>query len=123
MCIVIGTGIDFLVHHMSPRFSVPLWYFPHKIFWGTLWASVGYFLYRRYAKTWLELAVVVFFIPALVLQIMYFVKAHLAVDVVILFFILHFFMFLAPALVLFKKYKNLLLPARYARDSFPNQSI
>ena len=106
--IFLGTIIDYIVHHSSPRFSVPFIYFPHKIFYGTLWSVIAFFIARKFTKNWLELAFICSFAPALILQTIYFIKMHLALDVVILFLILHFFMFLIPMAYLFKKYRNLI---------------
>jgi hypothetical protein len=105
--IMIGTIIDYFVHRSNVRFSVPSSYFPHKIFYGTIWAVVSLFIARKFTKKWLELAIISSFVPAVALQTIYFIKMHLALDVVLLFLVLHFFMFLAPMLILFKKYRNL----------------
>ncbi|HEY4715091.1 MAG TPA: hypothetical protein VIH31_01130 [Candidatus Paceibacterota bacterium] len=107
IAIFLGTVIDYIVHQTDPSFSVPFSYFPHKIFYGTLWAAVAFFVARLFTKKWLELAFICSFAPALILQTIYFIQMHLAPDVVLLFLILHFFMFLAPMIPLFKKYQNL----------------
>jgi len=107
VAIFLGTIIDYIVHQTDPRFSVAFWYFPHKIFYGTLWATVAFFVARKFTKKWLELAFICSFAPALILQTMYFTQMHLALNVVLLFLVLHFFMFLAPMIPLFKKYQNL----------------
>jgi len=107
VAIFLGTIIDYIVHQFDPSFSVPFSYFPHKIFYGTLWAVVAFFVVRRFTKKWLELAFISSFAPALILQTIYFIQMHLALDVVLLFLILHFFMFLAPMIPLFKKYQSL----------------
>jgi hypothetical protein len=108
IAIFLGTIIDYIVHHANARFSVPFSYFPHKIFYGTLWAAVAFFVFRKFVtKKWLELAFISSFAPALILQTIYFIRMHLALDVVILFLILHFLMFLPFMIILFKKYRNL----------------
>jgi len=107
LSIVIGTIIDFIVHQTNPSFSVPFSYFPHKIFYGALWAVVAFFIARKFTKKWLELAFISAFVSAVALQTIYFIQMHLALDVVLLFLALHFFMFLAPMIPLFKKYRNL----------------
>ena len=110
IAIFIGTVLDYFVHQMSSRFSVPSSYFTHKVFYGTLWASLSFFVGRRFiSKNWLDLAFISAFITAVLLQVVYYVQGHLATDVVILFVVLHFFMFLIPMIFLFKKYKNLLV--------------
>ena len=107
IAIFLGTVIDYIVHQTDPSFSVPFSYFPHKIFYGTLWAAVAFFVARLFTKKWLELAFISAFVPAVALQTIYFIQMHLALDVVLLFLVLHFFMFLAPMIFLFKKYRNL----------------
>ena len=108
LAIFVGTIIDYIIHGLSPRFSVPASYFQHKLFYGTLWAILAFFIARRFTKNWLDLSFIASFASAAVLQTIYFLRLHLAVDVVLLFLILHFFMFLAPMALLFWRYKNLI---------------
>ena len=110
LVICLGTIIDFAVHHLSPYFSVPAVYFPHKIFYGTIWATVGYLVFKKKIKTDFWLAFVISATPAVLLQTMYFIQGHQAIWVVFLFLVLHFFMFLLPAYFICKKYKHIFLP-------------
>ncbi|HEV8601383.1 MAG TPA: hypothetical protein VGQ87_02175 [Patescibacteria group bacterium] len=109
LIVFLGTIIDYLVHHLSVYFSVPQSYFPHKIFYGTLWGFVGYLVFKKYIKTYLQLAFVIAAVPAVLLQTMYFIQKHQLPWVVVLFLFLHFFMFLIPGLYICKKYKNIFL--------------
>lgn len=111
LIISLGTVIDYLVHQLDPRFSVPFVYFPHKIFYGTLWAFAGYLVFRKFIATHFALATVISATPAVTLQIMYYIQHHLLVWVVFFFLLLHFLMFLLPAYFIVKKYKDLFLNA------------
>ena len=104
LIIGLGTIIDYIVHHLDPRFSVPDAYFSHKIFYGTLWAFAGFLFFRKYLKTPLQRAIVISATPAALLQTMYLFQGHQLVWVVFLFLILHFFMFLLPAWYICRKF-------------------
>lgn len=106
--ICLGTVIDYFVHQTDPRFSVPFVYFPHKIFYGTLWAFVGYLVFKKYTSTHFGLATVISATPAVILQAMYFIQHHLLVWVAFLFLFLHFLMFIVPAYFICKKYQSVL---------------
>lgn len=109
LIICLGTVIDYVVHQTDPRFSVPSTYFPHKIFYGTLWAFVGYLVFKKYLRSPFQLAFIMSAVPAVLLQVMYFIQGHLLVWVTILFLFLHFFMFLLPGFYVCKKYKNIFM--------------
>lgn len=109
LIIFLGTIIDYAVHHISPLFSVPSTYFPHKIFYGTLWATVGYLLFRKHLRTPLQLALTMSAVPAVLLQTMYFIQRHQLPWVVLLFLFLHFLMFLLPGYFIAKKFKHVFI--------------
>ena len=94
---------------MSVYFSVPDSYFPHKIFYGTLWAFVGYLIFKKYIKTFFTLTFTLAVVPAVLLQTMYFIQGHQLPLVVLLFLFLHFLMFLLPGYFICKKYQNLFI--------------
>src|SRR5882724_13249881 len=94
--ICLGTIIDYVVHHLSPLFSVPATYFPHKIFYGTLWGAVGYAVFKKYLHTPFWVAFTISATPAIILQAMYIYQMHLLLWVSFLFMGLHFLMFLLP---------------------------
>ena len=108
LIICIGTAIDFMVHQMSPYFSVPNSYFPHKIFYGTLWAFIGYLIFRKKIKTSFWLAFTIAAVPATLLQTMYFIQGHQLPSVVLLFLFLHFLMFFLPGYYMCKKYHTII---------------
>ena len=107
--ICLGTIIDYIVHQMDPRFSVPDTYFSHKIFYGTLWAFMGYLVFRRRIHTYLQLAVTMAAVPAILLQTMYFIQGHQLQWVVFLFLALHFLMFLLPGFYICRRFKNIFI--------------
>lgn len=109
LIICLGTVIDYFTHQASPYFSVPPTYFPHKIFYGTLWALVGYVVFRKYLKTYLRIAFTIAAVPAVLLQVMYLIQMHLLPWVSYLFMFLHFIMFLLPSYYVCRKFKNIFL--------------
>ena len=109
LIICLGTIIDYVVHQMDPRFSVPPEYFPHKIFYGTLWALVGYVVLKKYLPTPFELAFAMSAVPAVMLQVMYFIQQHLLTWVTVLFLFLHFLMFLLPGFYICKRLKDVFI--------------
>lgn len=104
--ISLGTILDYLAHLLDPRFSVPDSYFPHKIFYGTLWGFVGYLVFKKFLTTPFRIAFAVSAVPAVLLQVMYYIQGHLLTWVVFLFLALHFLMFFFPMLYLAKKYRK-----------------
>lgn len=115
LIICLGTVIDYIVHQTSPYFSVPLDYFPHKIFYGTIWGFVGYLVFKKYLKTPFMVAFVISATPAVLLQTMYFIQKHQQLWVVLLFLFLHFFMFFVPGYFICKKYENLLIDEKVTK--------
>ncbi len=109
LIICLGTIIDYIVHQLDPRFSVPASYFPHKIFYGTLWAFVGYAVFKKYLRTPLQAALVISATPAVLLQTMYFIQGHQLVWVVFFFLALHFLMFLLPGFYITKKFSGVFI--------------
>ena len=111
LVICLGTVIDYLVHQMDPRFSVPSVYFPHKIFYGTLWAFAGYVVFKKYLTTHLRTAFTISAVPAVLLQVMYFVQNHQLPWVIFLFLFLHFLMFLLPGYYICGRFKDIFIKA------------
>ncbi len=109
LIISLGTVIDYFTHQLDPRFSVPDSYFPHKIFYGTLWAFVGYVAFRKFIKTPFQLALTISATPAVILQAMYIVQMHLLLWVSFLFMVLHCLMFLLPGFYICRKYRGVFL--------------
>ncbi len=95
---------------MSAYFSVPSSYFPHKIFYGVLWAFVGYLVFKRWIRSPFWLAFTLALTPSVLLQTMYFIQKHQLPWVVLLFLFLHFLMFLLPGYFICKKYRDIFLP-------------
>ena len=110
LVIVIGTFFDFFAHNASPRFSVPGEYFINKIIYGSLFGLIIFKILRNYLKVtspgrlalWMSLGV------AVILQTKYFLQGY-DLFFVGLFMILHFFIFLAPAYLLFVKNRSMLM--------------
>ncbi len=109
LIICLGTIIDYFVHQMDPRFSVPATYFPHKIFYGSLWAFVGYFVFKKYLTTPLLLAFTMAAVPAILLQTMYYIQKHQLGWVVLFFLLLHFLMFIIPGFFVCRRFKDIFI--------------
>jgi|GEM_PF-4002373 len=109
LVIFLGTVIDYIVHQMDPRFSVPDTYFSHKIFYGIFWAFMGYLVFRKRIHTYFQLAVTIAAVPAVLLQTMYFIQGHQLQWVVLLFLILHFLMFLLPGFYICRRFKDIFI--------------
>lgn len=105
--VVIGTVIDWLVHQSRAEFAVPFIYFPNKIIFGTFWGFIALRLMRYFTRNPHWLAVWVFFWVALILQTKYFLQGY-ELWFVFLFMLLHWLMFLAPALVIFPKNERII---------------
>ena len=109
LTIAIGTIFDWIVHHTSPRFEVPFEYYPNKIIFGSLWGFIIFKVLRNYIKVKnpTHLAFLMSLLVAITLQTKYFLQGY-DLYFVILFMVLHFIMFLVPAIFIFKKYKQVL---------------
>ena len=99
LVIVIGTFFDFFAHNASPRFAVPGEYFINKIIYGSLFGLIIFKISRNYLKVTS---------PGRMAQTKYFVQGY-DLFFVGLFMILHFFIFLAPAYLLFVKNRSMLM--------------
>lgn len=95
--ILIFTIIDHSVHSLNDSWSVPDYYFKHKIPYGFLLSVFGLVLAIRIQNIWLK-ALIVGGFTAIALQTNYFLQ-HYPLDFVLIFALLHFLM-LYPFLVL-----------------------
>ncbi|MBI2449115.1 hypothetical protein HYV49_02355 [Candidatus Pacearchaeota archaeon] len=100
--VIIATIIDWMTHSLSPRFYVTFEYYRNKIIFSMLWGIVILFVFRK-MKNLTGKAFIFAGIIALVLQVKYFLQGYDRFFV-FLFMFLHFFMFLAPAWIIFKRY-------------------
>jgi hypothetical protein len=99
--ILFGTGLDWIVHQMSPAFAVPDWYFPHKILYGTLIGFAAVLVVGRYTKRYRWQAFWMALIVAVLLQIRYLLLGY-PPSFVYFFLGVHFVVFFLCALVLFR---------------------
>jgi hypothetical protein len=100
--VLIATAFDFAAHHTSPRFAVPPEYFRNKIIFATIWGMLALAVFRRIADP-VSKAFIFSGAIAVVLQVKYFLQGYDAFFLA-LFLALHFLMFLAPAVIIFRKY-------------------
>jgi hypothetical protein len=108
LVIFLGTIIDFVAHQTSPRFWVPWEYYPNKILFGSLWGFLAILIAKRYTQNPKYLAFWMSLFVAVILQTKYFLQGYDRFFV-FNFMILHFLMFLAPGIWIFKKYEKVLL--------------
>ncbi len=104
--IFLGTLLDAIAHSMSPEFHVPFYYFRNKVIYGTLWAFIGFRLFRHYLKTPFQQALGVSAFVAVILQTKYYLEGY---DLFFIFFFMgiHFIVFFVPAYFAFKKYPQI----------------
>ena len=102
--ILIFAGIDFLFHTLSPEYSVPQRYFPNKILYGTIIGFIAYLFIHKIRSNYTK-AVILSTIVAVLLQIRYFLEGY-ALDFVILFLIIHFFILFVLSYLSFSRIKQ-----------------
>ncbi len=107
LVVIIGTIIDWLAHTSREEFAVPFIYFPNKIIFGIFWGLIALRLMRYFTRNPYWLAVWVFFWVALILQMKYWLLGY-ELWFVWLFMLLHWLMFLVPALFIFPKNKHII---------------
>ncbi len=103
--VTVATLIDFIVHSSNARFYVEFEYYRNKIIFSTLWGLVLLIIFRKINNMTIKAFIFAGFI-AFVLQIKYFFQGYDRFFV-FLFLFLHFFMFLIPAWIVFKKYSHI----------------
>ncbi len=94
LVVIVGTFLDFLVHLMSERFSVPEYYFSNKLLYATLWLMIGLIIFWR-IRTPFSKAVWMTALFAIVIQTRYFLEGY-PLWFVFFFMAIHFITFLAP---------------------------
>lgn len=100
LVIFVFTGIDYIIHLVSPEFSVPSYYFINKIIFGFILAVLLFFLLGNIKNIWIKVFVFSFVISAL-LQIRYFLSGF-PVDFVLLFLLVHFLILVIVSFVRFR---------------------
>lgn len=103
--ICIGTAGDWLVHGLSPRFAVPEYYFPHKIFYGAIIGMIALWVERRFVPSDRWLAFWVALTVAILIQVQYFLQGY-NLTFVLLFAGVHFVVWFIPALILFPLFRK-----------------
>lgn len=103
---VIGTIIDYIVHSSSIRFYVDPVYYRNKIIFATVVGMLALWVLRNWIKNPTKLALAVYGVIALLLQVKYFILGYDRFFV-FLFLFLHYFMLIIPAIPIFRKHPNL----------------
>lgn len=111
LVVVMGLAviIDYIAHSTSSKFAVPPEYFRNKIIYGALNGFVAFGILKLFFRSPNKLALGVSLVVAVVLQTKYFLLGYNRFFV-FLFMMLHFFMFLVPALVMFNVFKKVIAP-------------
>ena len=99
--VLIATALDYAVHSLSESFAVPGYYFRNKLIFGVLWACVFFYVFRNVRgiaikSAWVAGAV------AVLLQLRYYFIEGYTLWFVLLFLVLHFLMFWAGFVLVFK---------------------
>jgi len=103
--VLIATFLDWLAHSSSPAFYVPYEYFQNKVIYATIWGLVALWLSKKVTNlTWK--AFIFSGLIAIILQTKYLIQGY-DLYFVFLFMLLHFAMFLAPSILLFRKYPEI----------------
>lgn len=102
LVVLIGTGIDFLVHNIRAEYAVPNYYFPDKIIFGTLLGAAIYWLVSRKIESRFFSALVFGALLSSILQIRYFIEGY-PLSFVLVFLGVHFVAFSLPACFLLRR--------------------
>src|SRR3989304_916677 len=90
IAVVIFTAIDYLVHGLSPEYSVPDYYFKNKIIFATIIGSIVYFFIKK--RVFWQKSLIVSLVTAVLLQIKYYLQGY-PKEFVFEFMLFHFLMF------------------------------
>lgn len=105
LIILIFAGVDFIIHKTDEKYSVPEYYFPHKIIYGTI---IGFITYLFIRKQKLIIKSLIFSaVISLLLQINYYFQGY-SKYFVFLFLGIHFIILVIVSWIIFKiieKYK------------------
>ena len=102
--VIIATIIDWITHLSSPRFYVPTEYYRNKIIFAAFWGMIILWVFHKVKNLTGKAFIFAGFI-ALVLQVKYLLQGYDRFFV-FLFMFLHFFMFLVPAWIIFRRYSK-----------------
>ncbi len=91
---LVGTGLDYVVHSLSPSFAVPGYYFSNKIIFATLLLAVGVWLFWNVHSAWKKSIVITAWF-AVLLQTRYAITRY-PLWSVLFFAVVHFVVFLPP---------------------------
>ena len=103
IAVVIFTAIDYLVHGLSPEYSVPDYYFKNKIIFATIIGSIVYFFIRK--RVFWQKSLIVSLVTAVLLQIKYYLQGY-PKEFVFEFMLFHFLMFLASSMLMFYLFRK-----------------
>ena len=105
LCIIfIFSAVDYFIHSLSEKYSVPQRYFPNKIIYGTI---IGFFAYLTFKKMDIfEKSFAFSIVVSLLLQARYFIEGY-SLEFVFLFLIVHFIILLAVSFTIFKIATNI----------------
>ena len=103
IAVVIFTAIDYLVHGLSPEYSVPDYYFKNKIIFATIIGSIVYFFIKK--RVFWQKSLIVSLVTAVLLQIKYYLQGY-PKEFVFEFMLFHFLMFLASSMLMFYLFRK-----------------
>ena len=102
--ILIFAFIDYLFHSTRERWSVPDYYFPHKIIYGTIIGFITYFFVKNQKP--LARSLIFSAVISILLQINYYLQGY-SKDFVFIFLGIHFIILFITSLFAFNLIKKL----------------
>lgn len=103
--ILIFTAIDYYIHTLNEKYSVPDYYFKNKIIFGTLMGFITYSLIKKKIKTPLIKSFIFSAIISILLQIRYYLEGYPKIFV-FEFLIFHFLILFPLSWIFFKLSKT-----------------
>ncbi|MEK6886320.1 MAG: hypothetical protein AABW88_00660 [Nanoarchaeota archaeon] len=87
LAVAVFDFVDYLIHGLSPEYSVPSRYFTNKLLYGTLYAFVSYLILKN--KRFWTRVIGISAITGILLQVRYFIEGY-SVEFVLEFMAIHF---------------------------------
>lgn len=114
LIVLSATGIDWVIHQISPEFAVSSEYFSNKIIYATLWGLLGLLALRNLHNVTSKAILISLFI-SVILQTKYYLQGY-DLSFVLEFMFIHFFAFLLPMLVIFRNFPELFGDSKLAEN-------
>lgn len=101
--ILLFTGLDYFFHSWRLDWSVPEYYFRHKIIYGFLWSVPALILALLFTRIW-QRALIFSSVIAIILQVKYYLEGY-PLNFVLIFLLIHLAILFLLSLVMFRLIK------------------